>query len=80
MIKPQKTDSYIRYLSRRGTYDTITFSDVDCMPSIFDDSNSRSSLVSNNRNNNIQNKCEIPNNVSTIYKNYSMLYFYEFYL
>ena len=35
--KPVKTgnnDHYVRFLSRRGTYDTITFTDVDSMPSI----------------------------------------------
>ena len=32
--KTQNNDHYVRFLSRRGTYDTITFTDVDSMPAI----------------------------------------------
>jgi len=32
--KSQNNDHYVRFLSRRGTYDTITFTDVDSMPAI----------------------------------------------
>lgn len=31
-IKNQNNDHYIRFLSRRGTYDTITFTNVDSIP------------------------------------------------
>ena len=43
MVKPQQSRSFIRFVSRRGTYDTITFSDVDCMPSVFTSLSSSSS-------------------------------------
>jgi len=33
-IKNQNNDHYIRFLSRRGTYDTITFTNVDSIPAI----------------------------------------------
>ena len=33
-IKNQNNDNYIRFLSRRGTYDTITFTSVDSIPII----------------------------------------------
>ena len=33
-VKTQNNDHYVRSLSRRGTYDTITFTDVDSMPAI----------------------------------------------
>lgn len=35
--KPVKTTAahYIRFISKRGSYNTITFSDVDLMPKIF---------------------------------------------
>ena len=35
--KPVKTAAahYIRFISKRGSYNTITFSDVDLMPKIF---------------------------------------------
>ena len=35
--KPIKTAAahYIRFISKRGSYNTITFSDVDLMPRIF---------------------------------------------
>jgi hypothetical protein len=33
--KAQKSENkYVRFTSRRGTYDTVTFSDVDIMPAI----------------------------------------------
>lgn len=34
-VKKTRTDGCIRKLSRRGTYDSITFTDADAMPSIF---------------------------------------------
>jgi hypothetical protein len=37
--KQQSTDSYIRSISRRGTYNTVTFSDTDCMPSVITGNN-----------------------------------------
>lgn len=35
--KPIKTAAahYIRFISKRGAYNTVTFSDVDLMPKIF---------------------------------------------
>ena len=32
--KGLSTETYIRAISRRGTYNTVTFSDTECMPSI----------------------------------------------
>lgn len=32
--KQQSAEGYVRSISRKGTYSTITFSHTDCMPSI----------------------------------------------
>jgi len=34
-VKKARSDGYIRTLSKRGTYDTITFTNTDAMPSVF---------------------------------------------
>ena len=34
-IKKARSDGYIRTLSKRGTYDTITFTNTDAMPPVF---------------------------------------------
>jgi hypothetical protein len=45
--KPLKTASthYIRFVSKRGSYNTITFSDVDLIPDIFKSNNSNTSQI-----------------------------------
>ena len=35
VVKKSRTHDCVRKLSRRGTYDTITFTNVDAMPSVF---------------------------------------------
>jgi hypothetical protein len=34
-VKKARSDGYVRTLSKRGTYDTITFTNTDAMPPVF---------------------------------------------
>jgi hypothetical protein len=40
-VKQQSTESFIRYISRRGAPNTVTFSNTDCMPNVLIENNAK---------------------------------------